>query len=328
MIITRTPFRVSFAGGGSDLSSFYTRHPGCVVSVSINRHMYVSVHRFFNGGQYHLKYSQVELTNSLEEIRHPIIRETARLVGETSGGLELTSTADVPAGTGLGSSSAFTVGVLHALYAFQGKFVSKERLAREACEVEIEKLKEPIGKQDQYASAFGGLNFIRFHSDERVSVEPILLDRDTSQRLESNLVMFYLGGTRSSGAILREQARNMNDRSRFELVVKLTEVAEQLRAALWEKRCEEVGAILHQAWEIKRSLCGGITDDRIDALYSRALKAGALGGKLLGAGGSGFMLLYCPVEKQDRLRTELAELRPFPFRFENDGSRVIYVGGE
>jgi D-glycero-alpha-D-manno-heptose-7-phosphate kinase len=327
MIITRTPFRVSFVGGGSDLPSFYTRHAGCVVSVAINRYIYISVHRFFQGNQYHLKYSQVELANSLEEVRHPIVREAARLLGIPSG-IELTSTADVPAGTGLGSSSSFTVGVLNSFYAFKGCFATKERLASEACAIEIDKLKEPIGKQDQYAAAFGGLNFIRFHEDDRVTVEPIILDRDRLEHLQSNLMMFYLGGTRSSGSILKEQNGNMCQADKFQLVVRMTELAEHLRSRLWEKKYDEFGTVLDQAWQLKRSIASGISNGGIDSLYDRAMKAGALGGKLLGAGGNGFMLLYCPREKQPAVRGALAELRPFPFRFDMEGSRVIYVGGE
>ncbi len=327
MIITRTPFRVSFAGGGSDLPSFYRKHPGCVVSVAIDRHMYVSVHRFFDGEQFHLKYSQVELANRVEEIRHPIVREAARMTG-VHGGIELTSTADVPAGTGLGSSSSFSVGVLHSLYAYRGMFVSKERLAREACAIELEKLEEPIGKQDQYAAAFGGLNFLRFHPDEQVTVEPIVLDRATLQQLQRNLLMFYLGGVRSSSNILREQSGNMSHPANFEMVVKMTELAERLRAELWERRCDDFGAILDEAWRLKRAVASGVSNERIDALYDRALKAGALGGKLLGAGGNGFMLLYCPVEKQGEVCRALSELKPFPFRFDMEGSRVIFVGEE
>jgi D-glycero-alpha-D-manno-heptose-7-phosphate kinase len=327
MIITRTPFRVSFVGGGSDLPSFYTKHPGCVVSVSINRHIYVSVHKFFDGDQFHLKYSKVELANRVEEIQHPIVREAALVTG-VRGGIELTSTADVPAGTGLGSSSSFAVGVLHALYAYQGIFVSKEKLASEASDIEISKLQEPIGKQDQYAAAFGGLSFIRFHSDGRVTVEPIVLDRATMQHLEQNFLMFYLGGTRSSGSILREQNGNMNNGGRFELVIRMTELAEHLRSLLWEKKYDEFGSILDKAWQLKRSIASCISNGRIDSIYDRAMKAGALGGKLLGAGGNGFMLLYCPSEKQKAVRSALPELKPFPFRFDMEGSRVIFVGEE
>jgi len=325
MIITRTPFRVSFVGGGSDLPSFYRKHPGCVVSVAINRHMYVSVHRFFDGDQFHLKYSQVELANRVEEIRHPIVREAALLAG-VRGGIELTSTADVPAGTGLGSSSSFSVGVLHSFYAFKGVFASKERLAREACEIEIEKLQEPIGKQDQYAAAFGGLSFIRFHSDERVTVEPVVLDRDTLQHLQGNLLMFYLGGVRSTSSILREQSGNMTQAANFDLVAKMTGLAERLRADLWAKKFDDFGWILDQAWRLKRSVASGISNERIDSVYDRALKAGALGGKLLGAGGNGFMLLYCPIDKQGAVCRALSDLKPFPFRFDMEGSRVIFVG--
>ena len=325
MIITRTPFRISFAGGGSDLPSFYTREPGCVISASINWHMYVSVHRFFDSQQYHLKYSQVELADCLEEVRHPIVREAARLAG-VAGGIELTSTADVPAGTGLGSSSSFTVGVLHALYAFRGVFASKERLAREACVIEMDRLGEACGKQDQYAAAFGGLSFIRFQTDGQVAVEPIVLDRVALAHLEQNLMLFYVGGTRASGTILREQSRNMDEQARFDSVRQMTVLAEQLRALLWAGQCDEFGAILHRAWELKRAVASGISNERIDSLYSRGLKAGALGGKLLGAGGNGFLLFYCPLERQAAVRRELSELKPFPVRFDSGGSRIIYVG--
>ena len=283
MIITRTPFRVSFVGGGSDLPSFYRQHPGCVVSVAIDRHMYVSVHRFFDGDQFHLKYSQVELANRIEEIRHPIVREAALMAG-VRGGIEMTSTADVPAGTGLGSSSSFSVGVLHAFYAYKGVYVSKERLAREACAIEIEKLQEPIGKQDQYAAAFGGLNFIRFLPDEQATVEPIVLDRATLQHLQTNLLMFYTWAARGpAAAILREQSCNMGHAKGFDLMVKMTELAERLRAELWAKRCDDFGSILDEAWRLKRAVASGVSNERIDSLYERALKAGALGGKLLGA---------------------------------------------
>jgi D-glycero-alpha-D-manno-heptose-7-phosphate kinase len=327
MIITRTPFRVSFVGGGSDLPSFYRKHPGCVVSAGIDRHMYVSVHKFFNGDQFHLKYSEVELVNHVRQIRHPILREAMLLTG-VPGGIELTSTADIPAGTGLGSSSSFAVGVLHALYAYRGFFVSKERLALEACEIELNKLGAPIGKQDQYAAAFGGLSFIRFHPDERVTVEPILLDRDTSQHLQDNFLLFYLGGTRASGTILRKQSGNMSQPAKFDLVLKMTELAEQMRSELWEKKYDHFGAILDKAWRLKREVASGVSNPRIDSYYDRALKAGALGGKLLGAGGNGFMLLYCPLEKQKRVRRALSDLKPFPFRFDMEGSRVVFVGGE
>lgn len=327
MIITRTPFRVSFVGGGSDLPSFYHKRPGCVVSVAIDRHMYVSVHRYFEGNRFHLKYSRVELVGRVEEIQHPIIREAARMTG-IRGGVEITSTADVPAGTGLGSSSSFAVGVLHAMYAYQGVFVSKERLAREACEIELEKLHEPIGKQDQYAAAFGGLSFIRFHTDGRVTVEPILLDREASTHFQTNLLMFYLGGTRSSGTILRRQSNNMSQPARFDMVARMVDLAEKLRADLCEKKYDRFGRILDEAWRLKRSVASGVSNKRIDSIYERALKAGALGGKLLGAGGNGFMLLYCPVARQKKLRQALADLKPFPFRFDMEGSRIAFVGEE
>jgi len=325
MIITRTPFRVSFVGGGSDLRSFYSRHPGCVISVTINKYMYLSVHKYFDSEQIHVRYNKVELVNSVDEVKHPIVREALRLL-RSQGGIEITSTADVPAGTGLGSSSSFAVGILHCLYASQGIFVSKERLGKEASEIEIDILKEPIGKQDHYAAAFGGFNCIRFYPDERVTVEPILTDLLTRKYLEERLMLFYLGGIRSAASILHEQYSNTYDQCHFESLVHMAELAEKLRESLWQKRFDDFGDILHKAWILKRTLASGISNPRINLLYDRALKAGALGGKLLGAGGNGFMLIYSPPERQQHVCRELAELKAFPFKFDMEGSRVIYVG--
>nr|MCR4707484.1 GHMP kinase [Clostridiales bacterium] len=208
MIITRTPFRVSFAGGGSDLASFYRRHEGCVLSTSINKYMYVVIHPTFNRDETIIKYSKTEIVHDCREIQHPIARQL--LLDHKLSGVEIVSTADIPSGTGLSTSSAYTVGLIHALHAFKGKLCSQERIAREACEVEIDKLGEPIGKQDQYGTAVGGLKFIRFLPDERVEVEPLIISRSLQDELDGNLLLFYTGLTHSAGEILKEQSANVS----------------------------------------------------------------------------------------------------------------------
>ncbi len=323
MIITRTPFRVSFAGGGSDLAAFYEKYGGCVLSTSINRYCYISIHPYFNANQTMLKYSQNELVDNLSDIRHRIFNCVLNERGLH--GVEISSTADVPGGTGLGSSSTFTVGLLNALNCYQGKYMSKGRLAEKACEVEIEKLGSPIGKQDQYAAAFGGLNFIRFHSDGEVSVSPVAMHGDVYRRLQENLVMFYTGDTRSADAILSEQKKNMSREDKTENLKKMCALAEEMRTELERDDLGGFGSLLNEGWKLKRTLASGISNPAIDEAYETAMANGALGGKLLGAGGGGFLLFYCEPEKQERLRVAL-RMRPFPFSFEKDGTSVIYIG--
>lgn len=324
MIITRTPFRISFAGGGSDLPSFYLKHEGCVLSTSINKYMYISVHPFFNKKQIHIKYSKTELVNSIEDIQHPIVREVMKLLN-LSTGIEITSTADIPSGTGLGSSSSFTVGLLHLLYGLKEKFVSKERLAKEACQIEIKKLKEPIGKQDQYAAAYGGLNFIVFHTDDTVSVQPILMRNGVKRELDENLLMFYTGGVRPASLILTKQSKEMEKEDKFKTMIKMTQLAHELRDSLHNNDITRFGEILHKGWLLKKSLTSSISNEKINALYDKAINNGALGGKILGAGGGGFLLLYCEKEKQEKLRKALKDLQELRFSFDNAGSKYIYI---
>jgi len=314
---------VSFAGGGSDLADFYEKHGGCVLSTSINRYCYISIHPYFNANQTMLKYSQNELVDKLSDIRHRIFNCVLNERGLH--GVEISSTADVPGGTGLGSSSTFTVGLLNALNCYQGKYMSKGRLAEKACEVEIEKLGSPIGKQDQYAAAFGGLNFIRFHPDGEVSVSPVAMRGGVYRRLQENLVMFYTGDTRSADAILSEQKKNMSRADKTENLKKMCALAEEMRAELERENLDSFGNLLNEGWKLKRTLASGISNPAIDEAYETALANGALGGKLLGAGGGGFLLFYCEPEKQERLRVAL-RMRPFPFSFEKDGTSVIYIG--
>ena len=313
MIITKTPFRISFAGGGSDLPDFYEKYGGCVLSTSINRYCYISIHPYFNSRYTLLKYSENELVEELPQIQHRIfncVLNEAQLHG-----VEITSTADIPGGTGLGSSSTFTVGLLHTINCYRGKYLSKGTLAAKACQVEIEKLGSPIGKQDQYAAAFGGLNFIRFHPDGGVSVSPIVMQPETYQKLQENLVMFYTGDVRSANSILAEQKRNISSEEKAQNLQKMCALAEDMKEALEHDDLSSFGSLLHKGWELKRTLASGITNPAIDEAYRTAMENGALGGKLLGAGGGGFLLFYCPPARQEQLRVAL-RMQPFPFSFE------------
>ncbi len=323
MIITKTPFRVSFCGGGSDMADFYREYGGCVLSTTINRYMYLMIHPYFDEEKTALKYSQNEIVADTNDIRHSIFH--CVLNEKKINGVEISSTADVPSGTGLGSSSSFTVGLLHTLYCYQGKYVSKARLAEEACQVEIEKLGAPIGKQDQYAAAFGGLNFISFRRDDTVSVEPVVSRSDTLRELQENLVMLYTGLTHDANKILAEQKSNLERIEKTQNLIRMCELARSMKQSLEENELKDFGEILNESWMKKRELAGSISNPEIDELYECALENGALGGKLLGAGGGGFLLFYCPREKQGTLREKL-RLKSFPFRFEHDGSSVVYIG--
>jgi len=321
MILTKTPFRISFAGGGSDLPEFYRRRPGVVVSTTIDKSMYIAIHPYFHE-KIRIKYSRTEDVATIQEIEHPLVRECLRMLG-IERGMEITSFADVPAGTGMGSSSAFTVGLLHALYAHQGQAPSARDLAIAACQIELEHVGEPIGKQDQYAASFGGLNRIRFHSDGGVDIEPVMCSSETLCRLEHNLMLFYIGQERPAKTILAEQSRNMSDPKKFQQVVRMTELAEELCRALERNDLSSFGAVLDQGWQLKLGLATGITNDVVENAYRRAREAGADGGKLLGAGAGGFLLLSCPVEKQNQIRAALPEFREMKFAFSREGSTVL-----
>ena len=292
MIITRTPFRVSFAGGGSDLPSFYHRHEGCVLSTSINKYMYVTIHPSFNRAETVIKYSKTESVQDVHKIQHPIARQL--LLDSGLDGVEVVSTADIVSGTGLSTSSAYTVGLIHAINAYKGKYWSQEKIARRACELEIEELGEPIGKQDQYGTAVGGLKFIRFLPDDTVTVEPVLLSRETQEKLNENLLLFYTGITHSAGTILKEQNANIvSEERKYNSLVKMTEQAYEMKHALIAGDLNRFGELLNEGWNLKRELASKITNPEIDRYYDIAMENGAMGGKLLGAGGGGFLLFYC-----------------------------------
>jgi D-glycero-alpha-D-manno-heptose-7-phosphate kinase len=323
MIITRTPFRISFAGGGSDLESYYRHEPGMVLSSAIDKYMYISVMERF-GGTYRISYSRTELVDTVEQIEHPIVQACLRSLDYRKG-IEVVSMADLPAQSGMGSSSSYTVGLLHALHAMQGHVVTAQYLAQEACRIEIDLLQEPIGKQDQYIAAYGGLQAIRFHSDGIVTVDPVICAPETRRELNRRLMIFYAGGVRSARDVLTQQRTNTP--GRIPTLRKLCEIAQQLLEVLTRGRdLNEFGRLLHRSWELKRSLEDSISNDRIDRYYQRGLSGGALGGKLLGAGAGGFLLFFCEPHLQGKLRAELHELPELPFALEPEGTKVIHVG--
>ncbi len=327
MIVTKTPFRVSIFGGGSDMESFYSRSPGAVLSFSINKYMYISSHRYFETDEYRLKYSKTETVKTISEIQHPILKTALQML-DVPPGIEVSSIADIPAGTGMGSSSTFTVGVLHNMLTRKNQFADKGHLADMACQIEIEKLKEPIGKQDQYAASFGGLNVIKFLSHGDVKVESLNLSRERLNVLQSHLCLFYTGVSRSASDVLADQKKNVSSESaKFENLKTMVSFVDQGRDLLLKDKYEDFGKLVHQSWALKKSLSAKIANPDIDEAYSKALKLGAWGGKLLGAGGGGFLLFVVPPSQRQKLVENLG-LRPFPFQIEFDGSKVIYYEDE
>jgi D-glycero-alpha-D-manno-heptose-7-phosphate kinase len=323
MIISRTPFRISFAGGGSDLPSFYTHEQGAVLSTSIDKYLYLAIHEFFDPAKIQLKYSKTELVDDFSDIEHPIFRECLSMFNIK--GVDINSIADIPAGTGLGSSSSFTVGLVNVLNAYNHQYVSQEYLASTACDIEINRLKEPIGKQDQYAAAYGGLNFIRFNYDGSVDVEKIIMKPEVKQKLENNLMMIYTGDTRLANTILQRQNQAMNQLDKRTIQREMALQAFELKKLLQNNQIDDFGRMLHEGWILKKSLTNGISNTFVDALYEKGLDAGALGGKLLGAGGGGFILFYCPEENQNKFRKIMTNKMELKFRFDNSGSKIIYI---
>ncbi|MBC7975072.1 MAG: GHMP kinase [Myxococcales bacterium] len=328
MIITRAPFRISFFGGGSDLPAFYQRATGAVLSATIDRYMYLSVHPHFDGRTILVKYAQTERVERPADLRHPIVRRALERLG-IAGGIEITSTADLPAGTGLGSSSAFAVALLHALYAYQGRAVGPTRLAREAAEIEIVDLDEPVGKQDAYASAHGGLNAIRFFTDDSVDVAPVALAAGPRQTLERALMLFYTGAQRSAGAVLAAQRHALeHDANKQATVARMVELAYRGRALIEDGDVEAFGRLLDDGWQLKRSLTTQVSTPQIDQMYAAAMAAGAWGGKLLGAGAGGFLLVAAENAVHPAVRSALAGYRELAVRFERGGSKLVYLGDD
>jgi D-glycero-alpha-D-manno-heptose-7-phosphate kinase len=323
MIISRTPLRVSFAGGGSDLAAFYRQEVGAVTSTAIDKYIYITVNKKFDR-KIRASYSVTEIVDHLDELQHELIRESLRVVG-IDRGIEITSISDIPSqGTGLGSSSSYTVGLLNALYAFKGQHVNAERLAQEACHIEIDLCSKPIGKQDQYIAAYGGLQHVQFNSDESVFVDPVICLPATKQILARDSLLLYTGITRSADTILAEQKRNINNDSRMQSQRNMVRLAQELRDTLENNSLDSFGEILHQGWIDKKRLASGISNHRIDGWYEKAREHGAIGGKITGAGGGGFLLLYAPWYCHHKILKALP-LQPVSFHLEPQGSKIIYV---
>jgi D-glycero-alpha-D-manno-heptose-7-phosphate kinase len=325
MIVSCAPFRVSFAGGGSDIASFYRKRRGAVLSCAIAKYSFIVVHPFFNATKYHLKYARTELVDRLEEIQHPLLREALRMQ-RIDPGIEIVSVADIPGGTGLGSSSSFSVALINALYAHRRIFVPKETLAHEACMLEIERLGEPIGKQDQYAAAYGGVNLIEFERHGGVIVQPMLLPPALFSELEGNLMLFFTGSQREARTVLSEQVAALDrDETVVSRMQQMVDLAYKMRDLLLAGDLDAFGLALHHGWEMKRGISAHISTSAIDELYKRAREAGALGGTLAGAGGGGFLLLYCPRAAQARVRQALGALQSLEFRFDWGGARIAFA---
>ena len=324
MIMSRTPLRITFVGGGTDIPSYYREYgPGAVVSASINKYIYVAVNKKFDS-KIRVSYSVTEMVDTVDEIRHPTVREALKLLG-IDGGIEIVSISDIPSkGTGLGSSSTFLVGLLNALHAYKGEHASSLQLAEEAVKIEREILGEPGGKQDQYMAAYGGIQFMEFHQDERVSVKPVIMNEEMRAKLQSNLLLMYTGRERSSAEIHKVQASNVS--SKVESYNLMKGMAYEMFDAMCNGATDEIGKLLHRNWEQKRLLADGITDRNIDSWYKAALSNGALGGKMIGAGGGGFLLLFASPDNHQKIVNALPELKQENFSIEYGGSRIIFVG--
>ena len=324
MIISQAPYRVSLAGGGTDLPAFSREEAGAVLSIAIARHMYVTVSPRFDETT-RVAYTRTEIAGTIDEIDHDIAREALRLT-ELGRHLEITTIGDVPAGTGLGSSSSLTVGLLQALYAYRGEIVSAQRLAEEACRIEIDVLGKPIGRQDQYAAAFGGVNYIRFHPDDTVDVDPVPITAATVRELESRVLLVYTEKRRSADDILGAQSASTADR--MPALREMRDMADAMRHTLTGvPDFEELARLLHHGWMLKRSITAGISDSEIDEVYETARRHGAQGGKLLGAGGGGFVLLLAPADRHGEILDALGKPRTLPFGVDPRGSRIIFVSG-
>lgn len=320
MIVVQAPLRVSLFGGGTDFRSFFDSEGGCVLTTTIDKYIFIMVKQRFDE-KLRVAYTRTEMADSVDEIQHELIREALRLTG-IDRGIEIITMGDIPAGSGLGSSSAVTVGTLHALYNYQGKWVPAEDLAQQACHIEIDVLGKPIGIQDQYIAAYGGLRFIEFGPGETVNIHKVQLDPLAERDLSEQLLVFYTGVTRKAETILAEQQNNIGQR----LVVlrRIKEIAETAHREVCNGNIDAVGYLLDESWQLKKQLASQVSNGTINAMYEAARQAGALGGKITGAGGGGFLMLYVPLDRRQEVRAALSSLRELPVRIEPDGAKVIF----
>ena len=324
MIITRSPLRITLGGGGTDLPSYYQDHEGFLVAAAIDRYIYITIHQTFVEDLI-VKYSKMERVASLEDLQHPIVREAFKLVGLDGHYLEVTSMADIPAGSGLGSSGSFTTALLKALHAYHKNLVHPEQLAEQACHIEIDRLGEPIGKQDQYIAAYGGVTCFRFKRDGKVEAWPLKISQETLYNLEDNLLLFFTGYSRSASAILKDQdsRTKQSDGSMIANLHYVKDLGLRSQAALEAGDLHKFGELMHEHWEHKKRRSGGMSNSNIDVWYQKAMASGAIGGKLIGAGGGGFLMFY--TEEKSRLRHAMIQegLREVRFRFDFEGTKIV-----
>jgi len=321
MIITQTPLRISFLGGGTDFPDFYREYGGCVLTTAIDKYVYTIVKERFDAAIV-VGYSKKEWVVRVDQLEHELVREAMKKTG-VDRGVEITFLSDVPAsGSGLGSSSTVTVGTLSALYQLTGRAVGAKKLAEEACEIEIDILKKPIGVQDQYSAAYGGVNFIEFHKDGSINVEPMGLAKEQLNDLQSYMMVFFTGRTRTAATILKEQKENIGKKKK--VLVKMAQQAREGKRLLGLGKIEALGKLLDEGWKLKKTLASKISDSEINKMYSAAKRAGAVGGKISGAGGGGFMTLFVPTTKREAVRSALSGLQEMPVGLSRDGSKVIF----
>ena len=324
MIIARSPLRVSLGGGGTDLPSYYREHEGFLLAAAIDKYVFVTVMRPFTPGIF-LKYSNLEHVRLIEEIKHPIIREVLAMGKIELPQVEITTLADIPSGTGLGSSGSFTTALIKAVYAHRRKLILPQELAELACHVEIDRLQEPIGKQDQYIAAYGGLTCFTFHKDDRVTAEPLKISQETLYDLEDHLLLFFTGFSRSASGILKDQKvrTQKNDNEMLKNLHFVKELGLRSRDALEAGYCKKFGQIMHEHWEHKKKRSGGMSNPKIDEWYELGMKNGAVGGKLVGAGGGGFLMFYAGDRQKLRLAMARAGLEEVRFRFDFEGTKIV-----
>jgi D-glycero-alpha-D-manno-heptose-7-phosphate kinase len=320
VIITQTPLRIGLVGGGTDLPGYYREHGGRVLNAAIDKYVYVVVKQRFDDEIY-VNYSTKEIVSRVEDLQHELVREAMHMAG-VRGGVEITTLADIPsAGSGLGSSSSVTVGLLHALFAYQGRQVTAEELAERACAIEIDRCRKPIGKQDQYVAAFGGICDIHFGPGDRVFVDQLKVSSLVRRQIQDELLLFFTGITRSANTILGEQTANIADR--LPQLAQLRDLAGEAASGLRDGDVNALGTALNKSWQAKRVLASGVSNPQIDQMIEAALAAGATGAKVTGAGGGGFLLVVCPLERQRAAREQLAAMKELPINIEPFGSRVV-----
>lgn len=328
MVISRTPFRVSFFGGGTDYPAWYKKHGGSVLATSINKYCYLTVRYLppFFDHKYRIAYSKIESCKTIEEIAHPSVREILRFF-KVKQGLEVHHDGDLPARSGLGSSSAFTVGLIHALYALRGHMPNKHKLAKESIYLEQKVLKETVGSQDQVLAAYGGFNLISFYKNGEITLKPVTISSKRIKELQNHLMLFYTGIARTASDIAKSYVSNINRQEKqLELMQQLVDKAFAIINS--KEDIKDFGELLNESWQIKRSLSSSVSNSEIDELYERALSAGALGGKLIGAGGGGFFLFFVPPSHQAKVRKQFNKLIYVPFKFEHEGSQIIFYDRE